>query len=342
MKNIISPNRVRKIGSWLAFFLCATANAEFAVAENIDFSGANAAPGNLRFNWIHGSLSAMHNRDVRIQVHQYNTHTFIMRQNPAIHWEAPFMYLLFGNDSAVLIDTGATANAEHFPLRNTVDKLITRWLAQHNKESIQLVVMPLGSDFSQTQGLAQFEDRPETRLIVPNAKARRALLGGADSSEPLGTLELGGRALTVLPTPGLDAQAISLYDPWADLLLTGNSFYPGRLVIRDFDAYQTSLSTLLDFTAKSPVAWVFGGRIEMSSRPGIDYRLRSNYRPIEHSLQMPQSDLREAAQIVRLINGKQDIRIHSDFIVMNGVGRGARDYGYPVFVPEAMRAVRLR
>ena len=61
-----------------------------------------------------------------MQVVQYNEDTFVLRQNVCVHWEAPFTYLLFGNKGALLIDTGATANADHYPLRETVDALIAR------------------------------------------------------------------------------------------------------------------------------------------------------------------------------------------------------------------------
>ncbi|MEL7047147.1 MAG: hypothetical protein AAGL66_19360, partial [Pseudomonadota bacterium] len=118
-----------------------------------------AAPGNMRFNWIHGSISAKANSDVRIQVHRYNEHTYILRQNPAIHWEAPFMYLVFGGRSAVLLDTGATSEAEYFPLRATVDAIVARWQRANQVESLNLFVLPLGSDFSQIEGISQFADR---------------------------------------------------------------------------------------------------------------------------------------------------------------------------------------
>ena len=32
----------------------------------------------------------------------------ILRQNMSVHYEAPFLYLLLGNDQAVLVDSGAT------------------------------------------------------------------------------------------------------------------------------------------------------------------------------------------------------------------------------------------
>jgi hydroxyacylglutathione hydrolase len=50
--------------------------------------------GNLDVRWIHGSPSAKHDRDPEIQVHHYDEHTVILRQNMSVHYEAPFLYLL--------------------------------------------------------------------------------------------------------------------------------------------------------------------------------------------------------------------------------------------------------
>jgi hypothetical protein len=55
-----------------------------------------AAAVNLDVAWIHGSAAAKYNTDPDIQVHACNEHTFILRQNMAVHYEAPFMFLLFG------------------------------------------------------------------------------------------------------------------------------------------------------------------------------------------------------------------------------------------------------
>lgn len=298
----------------------------------VSFDRETAAPGNLRFNWIHGSVSAKANTDVRIQVHRYNEHTYILRQNPAIHWEAPFMYLLMGNDRAVLLDTGATEEAGYFPLREVVDRVLTRWSDAQGNEMPKLVVLPLGSDQSQTGALGQFTGRPNTVIIPPTEESRDQLLGAGWQEG--GQLDLGGRLLDVLPTPGLDTAAISLYDPWAQLLFTGNAFYPGRLVIRDFKDYRQSLGALVELVDTKPVSMILGGRIEMTNQPGRDYRLRTNFRPNEHALQLSARHLETALQAVTLINGTTDIRILRDFILMHGVGRGARDSGFPVFVPE--------
>jgi len=306
----------------------------------ISFDRETAAPGNLRFTWIHGSLSAKANTDVRVQVHRYNEHTYILRQNPATHWEAPFMYLLMGNERAVLLDAGATEEAEYFPLRETVDRIITRWAAANQIAIPELIVLPLGSDQSQLGAIGQFDNRPNTQVVAPNEEARTQLLGSGWSES--GALDLGGRSLEILPTPGLDSAAISLYDPWSQLMFTGNAFYPGRLVIRDFRAYRQSLKGLVELSDTKPIDMVFGGRIEMTSQPGMDYRLRANYRPNERALELGPRHLELALQAVTLINGTTDIRILNDFILMHGVGRGARDSGYPVYIPEQFQAPNTR
>ena len=299
-----------------------------------------AATGNLRFTWIHGSLSAKANTDVRIQVHRYNEHTYILRQNPAVHWEAPFMYLLMGDKRAVLLDTGATAEADYFPLRNVVDQVLMRWQQANKLEDLELIVMPMGTAASQTAGQEQFSDRINTQIIAADDTARKAVLGA--NWPATGTLDLGGRVLEVIATPGIDAQALTVHDPWAKILFTGNTFYPGRLVIRDFMAYLDSMQRLVDLSRDNDIHQIWGGRIEMTAEPGLDFMLRSNYRPNERQLQLSTDALTDALNIVRLINGDKGIHIHDDFIVMHGVGRGARAYGWPVYIPEMFRKDRTR
>ena len=59
-------------------------------AESIDFKpiGAEQMTRPLGVHWIHGSESAKHNTDPDIQVHWYDEHTVILRQNMAINYEA--------------------------------------------------------------------------------------------------------------------------------------------------------------------------------------------------------------------------------------------------------------
>ena len=41
----------------------------------------------------------------------------MLRQNMSVHYEAPFLYLLLGNDQAVLVDSGATPQMDVAGLR---------------------------------------------------------------------------------------------------------------------------------------------------------------------------------------------------------------------------------
>jgi len=80
----------------------------------------------------------------------------------AIDYEAPFLYLLFGEDRAVLIDTGATTPAEYFPLRRVVDGLIGDWLRAHPRDTYPLPVLHTHAHDDHVAGDAQFADRPDT------------------------------------------------------------------------------------------------------------------------------------------------------------------------------------
>ena len=61
----------------------------------------------------------------------------------------------------------------------------------------------------------------------------------------------------------------------------------------------------------------------MTSTPGLDYILRTNYPPNERRLGLSLGALIKAHHVVNLINGKESIKIEDDFVVMNAVGRGA-------------------
>lgn len=97
--------------------------------------------GALDVQWIHGSPSSKHNTDPDLQVHWYDANTVILRQNKAIDYEAPFMFLLFGDERAVLLDTGATASPDFFPLRRIVDELIESWLDRNPRSDYELLIL---------------------------------------------------------------------------------------------------------------------------------------------------------------------------------------------------------
>src|SRR6516164_4006073 len=110
-----------------------------ALVSEIDFNANAPVQGDLDVRWIHGSPRGTPDTDPPFQVHRYDPHTYVLRQSKALTAEAPFLYLLFGSERAVLFDTGASKKAaEENPLRQAVDELIDGWLAEYPREGYEL------------------------------------------------------------------------------------------------------------------------------------------------------------------------------------------------------------
>src|SRR3977135_2830197 len=79
-------------------------------------------PGNLPTSWMTGGPNCL--EVPSWQVHEYNPTFYILRQSGCTHYEKPFLYLIFGKDRALLVDTGAgVSDAATF-----VQNLIGKWL----------------------------------------------------------------------------------------------------------------------------------------------------------------------------------------------------------------------
>jgi hydroxyacylglutathione hydrolase len=236
----------------------------------IDFSPAPVA-GSLEVRWIHGSASRTSVTDPPIQVHGYDAHTMILRQSKATSYEAPFLYLLFGNDRALLLDTGATKDPARFPLRATVDALVTSWLAVNRRDGYELVVAHTHGHGDHVAGDAQFLDRPLTTVVGTDLEAVRSFFGFTAWPDQVVTLDLGGRILELTGIPGHHPTSLAMFDPWTGFLLTGDTVYPGRLYAPDMPTFVASMDRLVDFADARPVTHVMGCHIEMSRTPGRDY-----------------------------------------------------------------------
>ena len=292
-----------------------------------NYASDGPAPGDIAFRWIHGSICAATNRDPRIQVLAYNEDTYILRENPCIHWEAPFTYLLFDSTGAILIDTGATPEAAYYPLRTTVDAIIRRWCSIRRKKSIPLtVVLTSGEDIAQNQGLQQFASRPDTTLAPTQLAAIQQFHKLASWPNGTGTIDLGGRVIDVIPTPGTHKDGITFYDRYNCFLHTGDLLYPGRIQIANDRDYVASLTRLQQWTETHPVKWIMGGHIEMMFAPGRAYPRFKNYRPFEHVLELEPPVLAEALEGATAVLGKPEVVFRTDFILLNRVGPDEKNY----------------
>ncbi|WP_246143863.1 MBL fold metallo-hydrolase [Actinacidiphila oryziradicis] len=284
----------------------------------IDFVDGAPVSGSLDVRWIHGSPSKRRNSDPKIQVHAYDAHTFILRQSKTTSFEAPFLFLLFGNERALLLDTGAIADPELFPLRETVDTILAQWLAQHPRPDYELVVAHTHGHGDHVAADGQFADRPATRVVTRDADAVRAFFGFDAWAQETVRFDLGGRILEVIGSPGHHAAAITVYDPWTGFLLTGDTVLPGRLYVRDFAAFTATLGTLVEFAQSRPVTHVLGCHIEMTRRPGRDFPFGATYQPDEVPLQMTVVQLTAIRDAAESVASRPGVHKFDDFIIFNG------------------------
>ncbi len=297
-------------------------------SAQIDFPRDQPVAGNLEVRWIHGSRSARHNTDPKIQVHAYDEHTYILRQNKAVHYEGPFMYLFCGNDRALLLDTGATADSARFPLRDTVDGILSRWLAAHPRDSYELVVAHTHAHGDHVAADGQFEGGASTvdlsiTVVPKDVESVRSYFGFSGWPDEIVRFDLGGRVLEITGCPGHHEASIAVYDRWTGFLVTGDTVYPGRLYVQDFPAFTASLDRLVAFAASRPVTYVMGCHIEMTSRPRRDYPLGATFQPDEPPLQMSPERLTAIRDAARSVADKPGVHVYDDFIIFHGPCRGA-------------------
>ena len=142
-----------------------------------------------------------------------------------------YEYLIVGTKRALLVDSGATAR----DIRAVLATLT----------SLPVTVIPTHLHWDHTNGLRNFNaialiDLPETRLRVGSdgfvQLTRHEYIDNdpprfrvSEWIRPDGVVDLGGRRVRILSTPGHTATSISVYDPASRFLFTGDYLYPTSL-----------------------------------------------------------------------------------------------------------------
>jgi len=191
--------------------------------------------------------------------------------------------------------------------------VVAGWAKRNKKDSMPLVVMHSHAHGDHTAGDSQFKDKPNIQFVEAAVPEIQKAFGIEHWPVDIGHIDLGGRVLDVIPIPGHNDASIALYDRRTGLLLTGDSFYPGRLYVSDYPAFVASTQRLVDFTRNLPVSHVLGTHIEQARTPFVDYPRGSTYQPDEHTLELSRGDLLELNDALIKLNGK------SDKIVLSGV-----------------------
>ncbi|MGW9687023.1 MBL fold metallo-hydrolase [Flagellimonas sp. 2504JD1-5] len=264
-------------------------------------------------NWIHGSENCEDNTDPPIQVVKYNSNTWILRQNKCTNYEAPFMFLFFGEDKVLLMDTGATKDDETFPLYKTVKQIINDW--SEKKGEVELIVAHTHKHGDHHAADGQFEGKPNTTVIGLEVEDVTNFFNLSNWPNEIVDFELGKRIMKIIPIPGHQASSIAVYDTSTKILLTGDTFYPGRLYVKDWNTFKMSIERLVKFTDNNEISTILGNHIEMTQTPGVDYPIETIYQPKEHQLPLGVLTLKELSNALTKLGDKPTKEVHDSFII---------------------------
>jgi len=283
--------------------------ALLACAAACTFAQPKIESGELPSSWVTGGPNCIEVPDW--QVHQYNSSFLILRESGCTNYEKPFLYLIFGNERALLVDTGAGASdAAQF-----TQKLIAKWAKTNSQPAPPLMVVHSHAHGDHVAGDKGFAGMPGVTLIPADVDAEKKAFGIGNWPEQVGSIDLGDRMIDVIAIPGHQPAHVAYYDRRTGILLTGDHLYPGRLYITDFAAYVASTRRMVEFTATRPVAHILGCHIEQSSTPFVDYPIGTTYQPHEHSLELGRAHLIELMAGLDAMQGKPAKVVLRDFTI---------------------------
>jgi len=254
--------------------------------------------GSLDVRWNEGAVDCKATPQAPLQVHAYEPQTFILRQNPCASFEANFLYLLIGSDKALLIDTGAVADPKEMPLAKRVLEL----LPEKGQNKLPLLVAHTHRHTDHRAGDPQFGSLPSVEVVPIDLEGVKAFFGFANWPNGIAHLDLGGRTVDVIPTPGHNETHVAFYDNRTGILFSGDFLLPGRLLIEDAAAYHASALRVVDFLKARPLTHVLGAHIELDAA-GHVYRFGSHYHPNEHRLELAREDLAALPAAFETFNG---------------------------------------
>ena len=266
--------------------------------------------GSLDVHWNEGAEDCEKATEPRIQVHQYEAQTIILRQSLCSNFEAPLLYLLIGDDVALLIDTGATEDAAQMPLAKTVVDL----LPDRGETKLPLMVLHTHGHRDHRAADAQFAGLPGVVVVPPEVDDLRTALNLPQWPEGVARIELGGRTVEVMAAPGHQPAHLIFYDDRTALLFTGDFLLPGRLMVDDLGAYRASAERLVKFLGDRPVSHVLGAHIELDNA-GELFPGGSQHHPNERAVALTKADVVGLPQALADFNGFYSK--HESYVVTN-------------------------
>ena len=235
----------------------------------------------------------------QFQVHQYNPDLIVLRESGCSNYEKPFLYLLFGQERVLLLDTGAGKTDVAQVVRDQIDQ----WSQRNGSRHPTLVVAHTHAHGDHISGDADFKALAGATVVGTASAVVQTFFGFRNWPGEAATFDLGGRILDIIPIPGHEPSSIAVYDRQTGILFTGDTLYPGRLYVQDAAAFTQSIQRLVDFTRDKLVTHVLGNHIEQTRTAYLDYPVRTVYQPDEHTLELGRAHLLELNDALRDLRG---------------------------------------
>src|SRR5262249_27607180 len=152
----------------------------------------------------------------------------------------PFLYLLFGKEKVLMLDTGAGKT----DVADVVQGVIAAWLKRNGRDAMPLVVAHTHAHGDHIAGDPQLKLLLNTPVVALAPAAVQSFFGVNSWPDEIVTFDLGDRTLDIVPIPGHEPSSIAVYDRQTGILFTGDTLYPGRLYVRDAPAFTRSIQRL--------------------------------------------------------------------------------------------------
>lgn len=234
---------------------------------------------------------------------QFADNSYVLRQNKCSNYEAPFVYFFVGSESGLLIDTGATV--EGGEILRTIVRSIT---------DLPVLVAHTHGHGDHRLGDPAFQNKNGFTLVSIGPDAVQSKFGFSNWPNNESSINLGEREIRLLPIPGHASDDLAFYDYQSSSIITGDSLYPGRLYVRDWSEYRSSMIRLSDWVQNKPIIRVLGTHIEMSTSANEDFSVGTTYQPNEHKLGLGLSDISAVRQAMEKTPGPERIPLGSYII----------------------------
>src|SRR5579863_3226566 len=126
--------------------------------------GAGLQPGALPGAWKTGGPNCLTVPDW--QIHEYNEDFYIIRESGCVHFEKPFLYLIFGEKNALLEDTGVASAADKsvIPTAPLIMDLMAKWALRKKHAPVSLIVIHSHAHGDHTAADGQFKQMPDVQF----------------------------------------------------------------------------------------------------------------------------------------------------------------------------------